>query len=396
MNVHMETVTPMVVLRNSSATQCHAHETTSAASWAKTFISQSEDRGLTLFTRRNGKIARMAGSLGEIAKMAGVSRATVSRVVNNKPGASESTRNQVFAAMRELGIDASQLSRRPSRLIALITPDLINPIFPLFANTLGIKLVQQRLIPLMLNYTSGGAAEETYIEMLLEQDIAGAIFIGGQYSLTGVSHEHYQLLSRQRIPAVYLNAASEEIPGPHIISDHRTASRISLNHLLSLGHSKIGLVLGNRNSYPSVQRFEAAQEVFAVLGRSLEDDYVVWTDYSIESGQSASVELFNRGVTAVACASDMLALGAIRGAQSCNLRVPEDVSVIGYDDSRMMAFVEPALTTVRQPVELMCEAAVQNLVRLMHGPTGDNHVSLTFEPELVVRKSTARHGSLRD
>jgi DNA-binding LacI/PurR family transcriptional regulator len=332
----------------------------------------------------------MVKSLSEIARLAGVSRATVSRVINNKPGASEQTRNAVFSAMESLGMDASRSIKPHSRLVALITPDLINPIFPLFANTLGIKLAQQRLIPLMLTYTSGGAAEETYIEMLLEQDIAGAIFIGGQYSLRGASHEHYQLLDKQHIPAVYLNAAGDDVRGPNIVSDDRAAARLALQHLVDLGHTEIGLILGNRNSYPSVRRFDAARDFFDEIHMEFFETLAVWTDYSIEAGQSAAKDLINQGVTAISCASDMLALGAIRAAQFQNLRIPEDISIVGYDDSRMMAFVDPALTTVRQPVELMSEAAVQNLLRLMHGPGENEFPTLLFEPELVVRRSTAR------
>src|SRR5450756_2670676 len=165
----------------------------------------------------------MAKTLAEIAQMAGVSQATVSRVMNNQPGASEDTRRTVFSAMESLWISKPNVRKSRSLLVAMSTPDLINPIFPLFANSLSIKLAQHRLIPLMCTYTSGGAAEETYIDLLLKQDIAGAIFIGGQYNLMGTNHDHYRLLAKQNIPSIFLNATGDDIEGPPVSYTHLRA-----------------------------------------------------------------------------------------------------------------------------------------------------------------------------
>jgi DNA-binding LacI/PurR family transcriptional regulator len=130
-----------------------------------------------------------------------------------------------------------------------------------------------------------------------------------------------------------------------------------------------------------------AQEVAKKHGLLLE---VGWSDYTLESGQALGAALVQKGVTAIVCASDMLALGAMRAVSRLHLSVPGDISVVGYDDSPMMSFTEPALTTVHQPVDRMGLAAVQNLIPLMESTKHKAIDKLVFEPQLIVRGSTAR------
>jgi DNA-binding LacI/PurR family transcriptional regulator len=127
----------------------------------------------------------------------------------------------------------------------------------------------------------------------------------------------------------------------------------------------------------------------AASGRiQLPDDRVARADYSVEGGQAAATELLRGGVTGVVCASDPLALGVIQAARRAGLSVPADVSVVGFDDSRFMRYIDPALTTVRQPIEAMGRAVVERLVAQING-RNDFAGEMLFEPELVVRASTA-------
>jgi DNA-binding LacI/PurR family transcriptional regulator len=161
----------------------------------------------------------------------------------------------------------------------------------------------------------------------------------------------------------------------------------AVEHLRSLGHTRIGLVLGPRDHEPSVRKLAAARAVLQAAGEPLPDDLVIHCQFSLQSGQASATTLVERGATALICASDPLALGAIRAVRRSGRRVPDDVSVIGYDDSAFMSSVEPPLTTVRQPIEAMGRAAVAALLAQIRGqePTADE---LLFEPELVVRRST--------
>ncbi|MDR2973711.1 MAG: substrate-binding domain-containing protein, partial [Propionibacteriaceae bacterium] len=153
-------------------------------------------------------------------------------------------------------------------------------------------------------------------------------------------------------------------------------------------HERIGILLGPGDHVPSELKLAGAQDWAKLTGRRFDQTLVVHSQYSIEAGQASSAQLIQAGVTAIMCASDMLALGAIRAVKKAGLRVPGDISVVGYDDSALMNSVEPPLTTVRQPIEPMGRAAVDCLVSLIDGQILSVK-ELLFEPELVVRGSTA-------
>jgi DNA-binding LacI/PurR family transcriptional regulator len=160
-----------------------------------------------------------------------------------------------------------------------------------------------------------------------------------------------------------------------------------MGHLYSLGHTRIGLVLGLPDHVPSERKLAGARAFAQRAGISLKDEQIVRGLYSLESGQAATTRLLTTGVTGIVCASDPLALGAIRAVRRAGLRVPEDVSVVGYDDSALMNCTDPPLTTVRQPIESMGRAAIDLLAGLISGARLAPD-ELLFEPELVVRGST--------
>ena len=331
----------------------------------------------------------MTRRLAEVAARAGVSEATVSRVLNSKPGVSAATRETVLTALDVLGYERpTKLRGERARLVGLVLPELQNPIFPALAEVVGSLLVQHGLTPVLCTQINDAGAEAAYVDMLLEQQqVAGIIFAGGLYSQGDQDHEHYRRLARRKLPVVLLNAGIDEIPFPRVVCDDASAVEQALEHLRSLGHDRIGFVLGPRDHQPSVRKLAAARAVLAAGGSPLDDDLVLHTQFSLQSGQAAATTLVGRGATALVCASDPLALGAIRAVRRAGLRVPDDVSVVGYDDSAFMSAVEPPLTTVRQPIEAMGRAAVAALLTQIRGdePSADE---LLFEPELVVRRST--------
>jgi DNA-binding LacI/PurR family transcriptional regulator len=327
--------------------------------------------------------------LAEVAARAGVSEATVSRVLNSKPGVSEGTRETVLTALDVLGYERpTKLRGERARLVGLVLPELQNPIFPALAEVIGAALSQHGLTPVLCTQTSGDTGEAAYVDMLLEQQqVAGIVFAGGHYSQADADHAHYERLARRKLPVVLINAGIEQLPFPRVVCDDASAVEQALEHLLSLGHVRIGLILGPRDHEPSRRKLVAARARLQRAGVPLDEGLVGHAQYSLQSGQAAATSLVSRGATAVVCASDPLALGAIRAVRRLGLQVPEDVSVVGYDDSAFMSAVEPPLTTVRQPIEAMGRAAVAALMAQIRGeelPLGE----LLFEPELVVRKST--------
>lgn len=331
----------------------------------------------------------MSRRLAEVARKVGVSEATVSRVLNGKPGVSEATRQAVLTALDVLGYERpTKLRGERARLVGLVLPELSNPIFPAFAEVVGGALAQQGFTPVLCTQTAGGITEADYVELLLGQHVSGIVFAGGNYAQRDASHAHYERLTRRNLPAVLINASIETLPFPRVACDDEVAVEQALGHLLSLGHTKIGMVLGPVDHVPSERKLNAARAMAARTGVDLGPDRVVRSAYSLESGQAAAARLLRVGVTGIICASDPLALGAIRAVRRAGLQVPDDVSVVGYDDSALMNCTDPPLTTVRQPIEPMGRAAIDLLVAQINGAAVTQD-ELLYEPELVVRGSTA-------
>jgi DNA-binding LacI/PurR family transcriptional regulator len=330
----------------------------------------------------------MSRRLAEVAKKAGVSEATVSRVLNGKPGVAESTRAAILTALDVLGYERpTQLRGERARLIGLVLPELQNPIFPALAEVVGGALAQRGFTPVLCTRTAGGLSESDYVEMLLEQQVSGVVFAGGQYAEADAPHEHYLRLLEVRLPVVLVNAAAEHLDFPRVSTDDAVAVEQAFNHLAALGHERIGLILGPSDHMPSRRKFAAFEQAAAQSGLAYEEKWVERTMFSLEGGQAAANRLLERGITGIVCGSDLIALGAVRAARRSGLRVPDQVSVVGYDDSSLMSCTDPPLSTVRQPIEAMGRAAVAMLVGQIDGATVTAD-ELLFEPELVVRGST--------
>jgi LacI family repressor for deo operon, udp, cdd, tsx, nupC, and nupG len=330
--------------------------------------------------------------LADIAAQAGVSEATVSRVLNGKPGVAASTRQSVLAALDVLGYERPlRLRQRSAGLVGLITPELENPIFPAFAQVIGQALTRQGYTPVLATQTPGGSTEDELTEMLVDRGVAGIIFVSGLHADTSADMQRYEVLRGQGVPFVLINGFSPKVQAPFVSPDDRAAMRLAVTHLAALGHERIGLALGPKRFVPVQRKIEGfVHSMGEQLGMAPEEaeELVQHSLYTLEGGQAAASALIDRGCTAVVCASDMMALGAIRAVRQHGLEVPGDVSVVGFDDSPLIAFTDPPLTTIRQPVHAMGQAAVGALLEEIGG-TPAPHSEFVFLPELVVRGSTA-------
>ena len=330
----------------------------------------------------------MSRRLAEVARKVGVSEATVSRVLNGKPGVSDATRQQVLTALDVLGYERpTKLRGERARLVGLVLPELQNPIFPALGEVLSVGLAQNGYTPVLCTQTAGGVSEADYIDLLLQQRVSGVIFAGGDYQRAETPHDHYARLADLHLPTVFINAPVDGLAFATVSCDDAVAAELSVRHLLQLGHRSIGFVVGPSDHVPSHRKLVAARRVLAEAGAA--PPVVAESGFSLEAGQAAASRLFAQGVTAVVCASDPLALGAVRAARRAGLSVPGDVSVIGFDDSALMNCTEPPLTTARQPIEPMGRMAIELLLAQING-TERPADEFLFEPELVVRSSTGR------
>src|SRR6202162_1372002 len=267
----------------------------------------------------------MAGKLADVAKEAGVSEATVSRVLNGKPGISDATRAAVLTALDVIGYERpTHLRVRRARMVGLIVPELQNPIFPALAEV-GARALAQRGFNAVLCTRTGSMSEAEYVEMLLERQVSGMIFAGGQYAEADAPHDHYLRLLHPRLPVVLVNAAAEHLDFPRVSTDDAVAMEQAYGHLASLGHVRLGLILRPPDHVPPARQL-AAFEVTAAraTGSAPPAELVERTMFSLEGGHAAATRLLREGVTGIVCASDPLALGAIRAARRAGVWVAGD------------------------------------------------------------------------
>jgi DNA-binding LacI/PurR family transcriptional regulator len=328
-------------------------------------------------------------TLAEIAVSAGVSEATVSRVLNDRPGVSDAAKQAVLTALDVLGYERPiKLRQNHTGLIGLILPELSNPIFPAFAQVIESALVLSGYTAVLCTQTPGGITEDDYTALLLERGVAGIIFVNGLHADSRSDRARYVRLIELGLPMVLINGYRADIEAHHISNDDTAALDMAVNHLVSLGHRRIGLAVGQERFVPTIRKTAGFTRAMAdYAGVADASDLVVNTLYTVEGGQSAGQQLLERGCTAICCGSDIMAIGAIRGARNLGLRVSEDVSIVGFDDTPMTAYLDPPLTTIRQPVRDMGLAAVASLldeIRGLPAPRGE----LLHRPELVVRRST--------
>lgn len=330
-------------------------------------------------------------SMADIAVHAGVSTATVSRVFNGVGQVSDETRRKVLTAIDELGYDRPTPERTPDTpTIGVIVPELTNPIFAAFAHHLQEEVARAGGIAMIRSQTPGATSEFDHLSSLLEHRASGLIFVSGRHADLLADLGPYHEVVARSIPLVTINGARAEIPAPDFSTDDTLGIRAAVTHLHELGHSRIALLTGRTHIVPALRKAEAFTQVMEELVGD-RSPIIEETFYTYEAAAAHTNGLIERGVTAIVTGSDLQALGAIRTITSLGLSVPEDISVIGFDDSFLMSHLSPGLTTVHQPVPAIVAAAVRNLFEALATPDyTPEHADYVFSPDLVVRATTAR------
>ena len=308
----------------------------------------------------------MTRRLADVASKVGVSEATVSRVLNGKPGVSEATRQAVLTALDVLGYERPiKLRGERARLVGLVLPELQNPIFPAFAEVVGGALAQQGFTPVLCTQTAGGVSEADYVELLLQQQVSGVVFAGGQLR---ARRERRTSTTRGSLDASLPTVLSTR-PSTSCTSrvSPATTSRPSSRPWapdLARSH-RIGLLLGPADHVPSQRKLAAARRPARGTASSSPDRRAracsPWRADRPRHAGSCSGRHRHRLCERPPCPRRH------PGRPPGGPVVPEDVSVVGYDDSALMSCTDPALTTVRQPIESMGRAAVELLVSQIEG-----------------------------
>lgn len=333
-----------------------------------------------------GRAAAGPAKLAEIAKVAGVSQATVSRVLNRKYGVAHETREQVEAALRSVGYKRST----KGAVILVLVPRLSHSIFAEMCDSLETELSPHGLRAVICPVYPGSVAERDYVEAFMDTGIAAAVFLSSSNTMQNADSAARELLEARGVPYASVNGGFAGSDAPVISTDDWQAAELSVEHLHVLGHRRIGLIAGPVGNIPADRRVEGFLSAMKSRGLS-SDDLVIHHHYSVEGGRHAAEHLLDLGVTAILASSDDMALGACRAVTRAGLCVPEDISVVGYDDSYILDYTDPPLTTVRQPVERIASSLARALVAIVQGREVSSR-ELLVDPELRVRRSTAPPG----
>ena len=327
-------------------------------------------------------------SLREVARRAGVSVATASRVANGGLAVRPETRQRVERAMREL-LYVPSARRDVTGLIGVLVPELANPIFPALAQAIETRAAPSGLASILCNTHEAAFREVDYVHMLLDRRVEGMIFISCEMTNLRGDHSHYAKLVDEGARIVFVNGAVHTLDVPSVGVDERAAGEIATQHLLDLGHERIGFVAGLEHYLPT--QLKAAGRASALAAAGLDrDGLIAYTDFGLEGGRLGLGMLLDRPdpPTGIICSSDVMAIGALHEAARRGLRVPQDLSIVGFDGVDATKWSVPELTTVEQPIAQIAETAVETLQTLIDEPKRPLPNSY-FRPTLQVRASTA-------
>lgn len=335
----------------------------------------------------------MRVKLADVAVRAEVSEATVSRVLNDKPGVSQATREKVLAVLDVLGYDDRHLSPAAAGVIGIVVPELTTPVFPALSLAVQTHLARAGYTPMICSLVPGGIHEADFVRVLVQQKAAGVVFLSGVHANVDADPRTYADMLARGVPAVFVNGRMEQVDAPFVSSDDATGVDLAVAHLVGLGHQRIGLAMGPARYVPSIRKtaafYDAVRRHLPGFPPGEVESFVMSTQFRLEGGVAAARALLDRGATGIVCGSDLMALGAVRAVRERGLDVPTDVSVIGSDDGPLLDFTDPPLTTVHSDVEAIGAAAAHALlqeIRGEHAVRGE----LLLRPRLVIRGSTSQ------
>ena len=331
---------------------------------------------MTLLRMTESPASAARTKMEDIARLAGVSVSTVSRALAGSPKVTDDTRARIEAAVRQTGYVVNQVAQglrlQRSRQLLVLLPTIANPFFGGVVQG-GDEAAQAAGSGVLVGSTEGNAKREAVLARQLHTGVVdGLILLTGRIPATLEGH-----VARGQVVAV-----SETIPGatlPTVVIDNEAAAMAAVSHLRALGHVRIAHIAGPEGNVLTAQRAQGWRK--AMAGETVIP--LVFGDFTIASGLAAMERLLAAPVrpTAVFCANDEMAIGALKAARTAGLAVPRDVSVVGFDDISFAAFTDPPLTTVRQPRREFGHAAVAALL--------DGVVPPRLAFELILRASTA-------
>ena len=335
-------------------------------------------------------------TLEEIARIAHVSRSTVSRVVNQDPNVKERTRQRVLEVIRQLNFQPNRAARSlaggRAHVLGLVIPQSVSrmftdPYFPILIQGVS-SACNARDYSVMLWLVDKGNEERITAQILNNTLIDGLVITSIM-----IHDPIVQSLTAGKMPFVLVGRHPLEECACYVDVDNLNSAREAVAYLLRLGRRRVAAITGPLDMYVGLDRRDGYLAALRERGLAIDPALVVEGDFTEEGGYRATVRLLRHDPDAIFAASDSTALGALRAIQEAGLRVPEDIALVGFDDIPLSARSDPPLTTVRQPIHLLGSKAVELLLELIENPAAP-HAPVILPTELVMRGSTEASAEL--
>jgi len=331
-------------------------------------------------------------SIKDVARLAGVSPTTVSRVINGTGKTSANTARKVLQAIEKLNYQPNLLARslrsQRSRLLGFLVIDIESPVFARLAKYIEEAATRKGYNLILCNVGENPKKEREYLEILIQRQVEGILF-------SRVSDESllYRTPQLEKIPYVVLDRSLEKEEAPTVKLDNYQAGVLAAEHLFSLGHRQFACITGPLTIKICRERLEGFVETLQRKGIPQEDIFVAQGNFKIDGGRSGmeNILFLPQPPTAIFCMNDMMALGAMWTIRERGFSVPENFSIVGLDNSILSEYSFPPLTTVAQPFDLMASRAMELLVKLIEGKKVRKK-EILLPPKLMVRSSTAPPG----
>ena len=329
-------------------------------------------------------------TLVQVAKKAGVSVMTASRAMSGEGYVSEETKTRVQAAARELGYTTNALARvmkgGRTNVIGVVVNDLSSVVVNAFVSAMTEE-VRKHEMDLFIYNSIGQLDEQTQRR---HSQLLHGLWDGLVYVLPRMTDEYLHALEKSDSPIVLINFCRRSTTLPVIQGDNFNAARDAVAGLIAQGHQRIAFIKGTHWTGQSAERERGYRQALADARIKVDNHLIEQGNYSEQSGLEAGRRLLSlaQRPTAVFAANDEMAIGCMNAAHEMGVQVPDELSLIGFDDVSAASIVRPQLTTLRHPITLMAQAAVQELMRRIQGQPGQRQ-RVEFPAEMVVRESTA-------
>lgn len=331
-------------------------------------------------------------NIGEFAKLSGVSKTTVSMVFNDDPRIPQKTKAKVLKAAKKFGYQPSMVARslrsRRTKTIALMLPSITNPFFPHIVKGVEDMALKNGYAVVFCNFDEEIEKESLYFQMFENRWIDGIIFSG----VTGDKQEinYIEKIQEKGIPIVFIDRWLEGHFNDVVMIDNDEATYKGTKYLLDLGHKRIGFVNGPTEIRLFAKRLKGYKKALQEHGIELDESLIVEGELSSKTTDSAVRQFLAQTPppTAILATTDLLAIAVLRGVQKSGLKVPEDISVMGFNDIPLASLVNPSLTTIAQPIQEMGREGFKLLVDRIERKDSPKR-KIVLDTKLVVRESTA-------